>query len=227
MWPLLGAALVTGLLGSMHCIGMCGPLALAVACGKRGGETGRLLLFVIGKAGTYVGLGAAAGAVGAAFGQAAMGSKAAAVVALVAGTLMIALGFQSAWRLRPVKASGPSGLGSLLARVLERGGRLAPLLAGLLAGFLPCGLVYAMVARAVATGSVAMGGLVMAAFGVGTAPALVAAGWLGSRLSGRSRRLGEWIAAAAVIIMGLMVLWRGLKFLMADPSAAADGCHCH
>ena len=225
MWPLLGAALVAGLFGSLHCIGMCGPLALAVACGRKGGETARLVLFVTGKAGTYVALGAAAGTVGAAFGHASMGPKAAGIVALVAGTLMVAFGFQSAWRLRPVHAGGPSRIGNLLGRVLERRGRSAPFLAGVLAGFLPCGLLYAMIAQAVAAGSTALGGLVMASFGLGTAPSLIAAGWIGSRFSARSRRLGEWVAASAVILMGLMVVWRGVKFLLADPGAAAHSCH--
>ena len=226
MFPLLGAALVMGLLGSLHCIGMCGPLALAVACGRQGGETGRLLLYVTGKAATYVALGAAAGTLGAAFGHDSMGPKAGAIVALVAGTLMVAFGFQSAWKLRPVRAGGPSRIGNLLGRVLERRGRSAPFLAGVLTGFLPCGLLYAMIAQAVATGSAAFGALVMASFGLGTAPSLVAAGWIGSRLGGRSRRLGEWIAAAAVIVMGLMVILRGVRFLLADPDAAADQpCH--
>ena len=214
---LLASALVTGLLGSVHCAGMCGPLALAVACGRPEAAGRRLALFAVGKTFTYVLLGLAAGTLGtAAVGWASPG-RTAGVVALVAGTLMIAFGLHTLTR-RARPAARPSALGALMARVLSARRPEAPLLAGSLAGLLPCGLVYAMVAQALAAGSALAGGLVMASFGLGTAPSVVAAGWLGSRLGVRHRRLGEWLAAAAVVLMGALAVWRGLRVLLgAEP----------
>ncbi|MDF1563654.1 MAG: sulfite exporter TauE/SafE family protein [Deltaproteobacteria bacterium] len=223
------AAATTGLLGSLHCAGMCGPLALAIGTGSDH-PLGRLLLFVTGKAGTYAILGTIAGLLGAAFGAASsktvLGESGLAWVALVAGTLMIGLGVQNLWRrLAPRPGSRPSAISLLLGKVLRTRSPWSPVVAGALTGLLPCGLTWAMTAQALAAGSALSGALVMAAFGAGTAPAMVVSGWLGSRLSGTSRRQGEILAASAVIAMGAVAIWRGVMILSADPAAAASCCH--
>ncbi len=227
MSALLFSALLVGLLGSLHCAGMCGPLAVAVSCGHGddddgggGGPTTRLGLFLAGKLLTYAALGAAAGAVGAAFGSPALGAGAFGALALVAGVLMVWLGGRSLWKKRRGgEESVPGPVDVLLEATLKKRRLASSFLAGNLTGLLPCGMVYAMVAQSLVAGTALGGALVMAAFGAGTSPSLLAAGLASRFLSGRARGFGEKVAGAAVIVMGLVALWRGASLLLADPAA--------
>ncbi len=218
---LVGSALGVGLLGSLHCAGMCGPLAVAVGAAGGARPLLSLSLWVTGKALTYAILGVVAGTVGAAFGSPGLGTRPMAVLALSAGVLMILLGSRSLWRqARP--GSGQGGpLGVLLAAVLSRKGPWVPLAAGLLTGLLPCGLVYAMTAQSLSVASPLWGAAIMLAFGLGTAPSLLGAGMLSGLLRSRTRRLGEIVAALAVVFMGSTVAWRGAQMLMTHASTAS------
>lgn len=225
--PALGAA-AAGFLGSLHCVGMCGPLALAL--GGAGGEhaAGRMARLLLGKSTTYVLLGLFAGLVGSGIGSASVGSDLQAMVALVAGVVMVVLGLEN----QGIGAGDRSGTGarpgavsSLLVRLLRSGDGRAPFFGGMLVGLLPCGLVYAMVAQALATGSILGGGLVMTGFAVGTAPALAATSWLGSRIQGHWRQTGERLAAGAVVLMGVVSIYRGGSALWSVSSGTAMHCH--
>lgn len=149
------------------------------------------------------------------------------MLALLVGIAMIGIGGHALWRrIRPSVAggNGSGAVGTLLKAVLSSRGPAAPLFAGLLAGLLPCGLVYAMIAQSLTAGTTVGGGLVMAAFGLGTAPSLMAAGGLGRTLGGRARAWGESLAALSVVAMGSVALWRGLAVLL-DASGAGGCCH--
>lgn len=225
MTPLLLAALVVGLLGSLHCAGMCGPLAVVVGCGGPAqGASKRLSLFVAGKTLTYVTLGASAGIIGAAVDPTGLRGDAFALLALFAGVLMVYFGVTVLWRRLSKHRSKPSPTERLLQRVLQSRNPSMPIAAGMLVGLLPCGLVYGMLAQSLATGGVLEGALVMVAFGLGTAPSLFATGWLSTRVSGRSRRWGERLAAVSVILMGLIAVGRGALGLTAEPGEA-PACH--
>jgi len=80
---------------------------------------------------------------------------------------------------------------------------------GLATGFLPCGLSWAMIAKAAATQNVAVGFLTMIAFGLGTIPILLMTGVSASFFSLKTRLFGERIAALSVILMGLILVYRG------------------
>lgn len=219
--PLAAAAAATGFLGSLHCVGMCGPLALALGGAGGSGVSLRLLRFVAGKSVTYVVLGLLAGLIGSGLGGQGAGTDFQSMIALVAGVVMVALGIEN----RGGDAqSSPSAVGSLLVRLLRDGQGRAPLVGGMLVGLLPCGLVYAMVAQALATGSILEGGLVMTGFALGTAPAMLLSGWLGSRLSAAARQTGERLASGAVVVMGLVAIYRGATALW---FATPAGLHCH
>lgn len=221
-------AFLTGLFGSLHCLGMCGPLAAAIggASARRPGR--KMAEFLAGKLCSYAGLGALAGSLGAAFGsEGAGGPRVLGAVAVLSGTLMIWLGLdgmRGPMGHRP--GARPSAAGVVMAHLLRTGGRAAPFLAGALAGLLPCGPVQAMLAQGVALGSAWGGAGVMLAFGAGTSPALAAAGLLGGRVTGRWRRTGETLAALAVIAMGALAIARGLAALSAAPGVPAGCCHC-
>ena len=117
----------------------------------------------------------------------------------------------------------PGPVSTLLSSALRSRTQAAPLLAGVLAGLLPCGLVWAMVARSLTAGSPLAGGVVMAAFGLGTTPSLAAAGFVSRVATGRTRRWGEIAAATAVVVMGVVGIWRGVNGLLAPGSC--PGCH--
>ena len=77
---------------------------------------------------------------------------------------------------------------------------------GLVLGLLPCGLVYGALAAAAGTGGMLDGALAMAAFGAGTVPALVAAGWLGLILRRRLQTTSRWIAAPLLVANATLML---------------------
>jgi sulfite exporter TauE/SafE len=190
MIGLLAAAAIAGLVGSPHCIGMCG--GFAILCGRRIPDTA---IWHIGRITSYAGLGALAGA----FGSLVPGpSWAAAVVslALMAWFSAALAGFVAEPRL---VIPGLKKLGSKMA---GDPGLLARYSFGLVNGLLPCGLVYAALAVPVATGSPEWGALAMVAFGLGTIPSLSVIALGIRRVAARDIRIRRAVAAG-VLIAGL------------------------
>jgi sulfite exporter TauE/SafE len=197
----LSFALTLGLISGLHCLQMCGPIALVVGSGRP------LFQYNAGRILTYSFLGAVAGSAGKALvllGRPASIVTGAAMV--VAGVSM--LGFAPAKGLITI---GKRGGFSKLAGGLLRAGRNRFLL-GLTLGFLPCGLVYAALLKAMDSAGALAGAATMMAFGLGTSVALVAVGY-GAGFCGR------WMARLApfsVMLAGAVLLWRGIA-----------GAHCH
>lgn len=215
---------VGGLAGSLHCVGMCGPFALALGSGER--RVWRSLLYNLGRVGTLLGLGALSGAFGAvvlASGPAVLAGR---VLALVAGTFMLVIALEAlglASILGPRAAAlAQATVGRALAVVLRSGSPAAALAFGAMNAFLPCHLIYAFVAQAAATASAAEGTAVMAAFGLGTVPAMLGLGLSGRLLSARLRRLLGPAAGLLVLLFALLTIGRGLGFL---PDHPAGGQH--
>ncbi len=208
-----------GFISSLHCVQMCGPIVLTYSVGLSANKDGARppliwahLAYNAGRTVTYSALGALAGLVGGSVGflGGMMGvQNTAAVVAgaamLVAGLLM--LGFGPGRRLfrnvaLPTRFLRP--VGSLISSPSLR----SKFGLGLLLGFLPCGLVYGALLRAVGTASALHGALTLVAFGAGTSLALVAIG-LGSSVATRYlARWGTTVAAATVMAMGAMLILR-------------------
>jgi len=229
---------LAGFAGSFHCIGMCGGFACALGADPRGaGATSvRHVLYNTGRLTTYCFLGALAGGLGQAIctslrlrsepGTAFLsvsldaGQRA---LAVMAGLLMIimALSFFGlrGWH-RVTSSFGGSTLVISLRSLLRRPGHAAPLAFGVLNGFLPCPLVYAMVAQAASTVDVLSGCLTMAVFGLGTFPAMLAMGGLGRLLAPRWRHRGVRLAGGFILALGLITLGRGVV-----PMAGGHGLH--
>lgn len=221
---MLISALILGLLGSLHCAGMCGPLALALPQTSGSGVsylTGRVC-YNVGRVVTYVVLGLLFGLVGQTF-----------VVAGVQQWASIALG---AVLLCGLAASKRLAVAQPVTRVLQiiktRMGRLLKersILAlgtlGALNGLLPCGLVYVACAGATASGSMLSGAEYMLVFGLGTVPMM-----LGISLSGRlvpvtlRLRLRSLIPVS-VFMLGSLLILRGMALGIpyVSPSAPASG----
>lgn len=225
----LAAPFGLGLVGSLHCAQMCGPLVLAYSLPMQaagfGRQAGAHVAYNAGRVLTYVLLGAAAGALGGGVGLVGEVAGVANVSALVAGGLLIAAGLALAGVTSKRKwiAVRRPGAGAWLSRVTARwltspsGSR--KFLMGLGLGFLPCGLVYAGLLSALSTGDPLRGALHMAAFGAGTAPMLLGIG-LGSQPLGRwTGSAGPRLAAISVLAMGVLLVVRGMM------AQAAPHCH--
>lgn len=224
-------ALLLGLLGSLHCAGMCGPLALALpTTGARPRDfvAGRLA-YNLGRIVTYCLLGLVFGLVGQSLVLA--GVQRWASIGLGVALL---LGLFGSRRLAPALALTRlvDRLKSGMAGLLRRRSIAALGVLGLLNGLLPCGLVYAACAGAVATGSLVSGARYMALFGVGTVPMMLAIG-LSGKLLPVSRRLKlVRVVPAAVCLLAALLILRGLSLgipylspnLAAGPGATAC-CH--
>lgn len=232
-------ALALTFAGSAHCAGMCGGFVLAAAAGRRGA---RLLsdhaLLQLGKATSYVFLGAMAGAFGAALVQGRGFVWGTRVLALLAGVALVGAGLS----LLGYGRGGGRLLGALaplyassLGRLLQARPPGASLVAGLVLGFLPCPLVYAGLAAAAASGSPARGAATLAGVALGTLPALllvVALGRVGSPLF--RQRLAQ-AAAVLLIATGLITAWRGMgaphdhaaHVASPDAGGAQDRAHHH
>ena len=206
----LGAALLAGLFSSLHCIGMCGPLA-TVGCraGFTRSTTLAPLLFVTGKLAAYSVLGLLAGWIGATLiGTGALG-RTTAIISLAGGVLMLLVILWS----RIKSTTGTSAISVKLARVAMKFGPRAPLILGVSAALLPCGLLYAMVARSAAAGEPISGMTLMQAFGLGTTPALLGLGILLRWIPQRWNRFGAVAGEVVIALTALVLIWRGIAGL--------------
>ncbi len=208
------AGLAFGFLGSVHCIGMCGPLALSLpgANQLRGRFLLDRLLYNLGRAVTYTLLGGLVGTLGRA--AALAGAQQALSVGI--GTIMI-LAAAVPWVSRQVRQLEQAPA-ALLSRVTKPMGRLyrsggfgAMLVIGMLNGLLPCGFVYAALATALTTGSIGNSMIFMAAFGLGTGPALLAVSLLGRLASTAWRTRLQRLVPYGLALVGLLLVVRGLE----------------
>ncbi len=210
LWP---AALVLGAAGSAHCIGMCGPIALAVPSmgADRRSRWMSTALLNSGRLISYALLGLAFGAFGEGLRLAGLQQS----VSVIAGILLLIAALAPSV-LERVGAQGRpamaiSRLRGALARHLRRTAPEAIFLTGVLNGLLPCGLVYTAAIGAAAAGTAMQGAVLMLLFGAGTLPALVAvrlgSGLIGTRARTYLRRLSPVVVGA----MGLLLILRGSR----------------
>jgi sulfite exporter TauE/SafE len=188
--------LATGLLGSFHCVGMCGGFVLSID--RRGRPSWRRVgaqaAFHLGKAATYVLLGGVVGALGATFVHARGFTVAQAVLAVAAGVLMVLAGLQLLGLLKDLPLGRLFGPGSAYARAVH----------GVL------NLVYAFLAYAASTGSVLSAMGTMGLLALCSVPALVAVAFGGALLAPGVRARWIRVGGGVVVLLGLVTLARGL-----------------
>jgi sulfite exporter TauE/SafE len=220
----LSSLFLLGLLGSGHCIGMCGPLVVAFP-----GQSGRFsahLVYHGGRLLTYVVIGAVMGALGGGWGFLAGGQGASAGLArfqvwlslLVALALLVLGLFRLGIMREPSWLSVTPAAASSRRAALFRGARAgkpeALFFTGVLMGNLPCGLSYAAFIRTLAAGGWIHGALQALAFGLGTLPALLLVGTAFMGLLRRQRRLSDAIAGVVMVAMGVNVAADALAALL-------------
>ena len=202
---------LAGLLGSAHCVGMCGGFALSIGASTESLSENvfRQSLYTAGRVFTYSTLGAAAGFGGLRLMQ--LNTHLPAWLAIVAGLFLIFQGLVTTGLLpkRNVLSKPPCLAASFFGTLLQGGNRMRSFLAGLVTGFLPCGLLYGMLAGAASTSNLSAGAVMMAAFGFGTMPVMVLTGCSGSLVSLVARRRLFYVAGWCVIITGAITLSRG------------------
>ena len=225
---------IGGLLGSSHCIGMCGGFAVLLGISQTGWRTNLAaqLTYSAGRIFTYCFLGAAAGSLGAMFGdRAGSWMNVPAVLCVLAGLFLVVEGLAAAgfevrrWR-RQKTETGAIGCTTLplFAALLKTRGLQSAFSAGMLTGFIPCGLVYAFISLAASAGGFAAGILIMGLFGLGTIPLMVITGVGGSLLSIMQRQRIVKIAAWCVVLTGLVTVARGAGFVRLPSVNETIGC---
>jgi sulfite exporter TauE/SafE len=218
-----------GLLGSGHCVGMCGGFALLLGGNRLGlaANLGRQLVYSLGRVGTYTVGGAVAGYGGWRLGTLlAPAVNAQALLSVAAGLLLVVQGLSAAgvlrWRLL---THGPACIGPASFAALLRARPLWQVFAaGVLNGLLPCGLVYAYLALACSSGDLLGGAATMALFGLGTVPALLLVGSGGAMLGVVLRQRLLRVAAWCVVLTGLLAVARGISFAQASQPADPAAC---
>lgn len=208
---ILFALLSAGFIGSFaHCATMCGPFVLMQAGGQRASGfvlrrsvAGLLPFYHLGRLSTYVGLGALAGGFGGSVAELTELHGVLAALLGAAALMFLLQALKSVMPMIPIPAvTFGSRFGAAIADIARPILRGSPgsflgvrgLALGLVLGFLPCGFLYSALVAAAASGNALAGGAAMAAFGLGTVPALALVGILGAGITQRWRR----IAAAAL-----------------------------
>lgn len=239
----LVAAVTLGFFGSLHCLGMCGPLALALLpTGSSAPSLGRIAVassfYNLGRVATYALLGLAFGLLGSAA-RLAGAQQFLSIATGVVILLWLVLPKAYTQRFSTTRRAGAAiaKMKWTLSRLLRSHRFAAPFGVGLLNGLLPCGFVYLALAGALAQSSLVGSMLFMALFGAGTLPAMLALalpnGFLSPSFRFSIRRLlpvGTTVVALLLIVRGLAL---GVPYLSpklsASPTtqAAASACHQH
>ena len=212
-----------GLLGSGHCVGMCGAFAVAIgwSADRPRENFVRQTVYSCGRCFTYAFLGAVAG-----FGGQQIQRSLVTVtsvqsgLSIFAGLALLVTGLVSAglvpssdrWLKRAASCPAATHFRNLL-----RSKQLANVfLAGLATGFLPCGLVYAFLALALSSDGMLSGTAIMATFGLGTLPLMLSVGVSSSFIGLESRKRLVKLAAISVILVGGLTIFRGAHGVAAD-----------
>jgi len=221
---------LAGAAGSFHCLGMCSGFALSLAPDRaaRWRTIGRHLLYNTGRVTSYCFLGVVAGTLGHAALHGGPVGTTQRLLAVGSGILMIVMALQFFGVRLPRPQIAAAGAGLLLRGVrglLQAPGAAAPVAFGVFNGLLPCPLVYAFIAQAVATGSLVKGTLTMVFFGLGTFPAMLAVGLAGCSLTPKWRLRGVRMAGALILFFGFVTVARGLLPMLPMPAMLSMAGH--
>ena len=208
---ILITAFVLGLMGSFHCIGMCGPIALSLPL--RGNNFGQKitggLLYNLGRTTTYGMMGAFFGLIGQSFHLLGFQQW----ISVIMGSLMIVsvfLPFLFKNHIRFNLEFFTVPLRKTIQQLFRKRSYKGLFLIGLGNGLLPCGLVYLAIAGAIGAGSVTLGIAFMVFFGLGTLPMMLVISWIGNVFTLVIRNKMNKIIPFIVVIIGIIFILRGL-----------------
>jgi hypothetical protein len=210
----LYTALTIGLIGSFHCIGMCGPIAVALPVGNRSwaGKVAGVLLYNLGRAATYGVLGAAFGLLGKGIQMAGFQQWASILIGVVMIlSVLFPMLFRGKISIDQLLTGYAARLISKFRKLFGRATYKNLLVIGLLNGLLPCGLVYVAVAGALNTNGVLSGIAFMVVFGLGTIPVMMSVTLLGNVIGQKLRKQMNHIIPVFIVMLGIIFILRGLS----------------
>ena len=234
IWQFIIAGFILGLVGSLHCVGMCGPLALALPV-QYLYKSQRLfanVLYQFGRVITYSSLGLIFGLAGRQVYLAGFQEW----FSIGMGALIIFLLIQY-WIFRRNVRPGLLtrfyiAVQRVMIKILKTGGATSFLLFGMGNGLLPCGMVYIALAGALVTTAVHQSVLFMAMFGLGTMPAMIAISFFGQFVNVKVRNSFRKIVPVFVAAMAVVLILRGMNLgipfispVLPSASQAAVSCH--
>jgi uncharacterized protein len=227
--PLLGAVLSASLVGSVHCAGMCGPLVVVYsAAGSRSRGWISHVAYHGGRALSYIGVGALFGVLGSAVDVAGKAAGVFYLAALLSGALVMLFGISVLFPALRIPSPTLRHFAPKLVQLGRKRSTARASLLGLLTPFLPCGWLYAFALTAAGTGSGARGALVMAAFWLGTVPALLGVGTIAHSLSQKVRARIPIVTGVALLMMGTLGVF--YRMTLPLPQASSPSTHevsCH
>ena len=221
---LLGTVFVASLLGSLHCIGMCGPIALIASSNpSSNSKIGPTIAYSLGRLLAYATVGALFGALGHALNAGTSLASWQQTATYVAGILMIVVGGISLARCYGAKIKLPTfvqPIQQLLQSGFRRAKGLPPytraFVIGGLASLMPCGWLYTFAIAAAGTGSPIWGSALMATFWAGTVPIMVALTIGFDSISGRIQKRVPSIMATLVIFVGFFTIFHRAPVALAS-----------
>ena len=234
MFTIISTGLVLGLAGSLHCVGMCGPLSLGLPMHETS-QSRRMIalaLYHLGRIITYSLLGLLFGLMGRKFYLAGMqqGLSIALGVVMLVVTLQYFV-FRYAYQPVFIKKMY-SRLQQAMMRVMKTLSLPNYMLFGAMNGLLPCGMVYVAIAAAMSTNGILTGTVMMASFGAGTLPAMFALALFGYMVKMPARNQLRRLSPYFVCAIGLVLILRGLNLgipfvspVMEDAPQPAIDCH--
>ncbi len=208
-------AFMTGILGSGHCLGMCGSLVSGFFMRHGASSSAPYLVYHAARVSVYGLIGLTAASLGAVLVQTGLFGKAQGILQIAAGLIVILLGLDllGVSPIRNTLSFAPlAWLRRQFAESTKRGPLVGAAIAGSLNGLMPCSMTMAMAVQATTAPSPAQGGLLLLAFGAGTLPSMLAASYLFGKLGAKTRGMLLRGAALFVIALGISTLWQGLAY---------------
>lgn len=209
---MLISALIFGLLGSFHCVGMCGPIAFLLPVDRENNlrKITQILLYHLGRITSYAIIGLAFGLIGKSLSLFGLQQQ----LSIIIGVLMLVSIIIPSPKFSS-RISAPiyklfSGLKNSLAKELRKKRNDTFFTVGFLNGFLPCGLVYMAVFGAIASGNTFQGSLYMVLFGLGTVPLMTSTIWIGNFISLKVRQNIRKAIPVLLAVIAVMFIIRGL-----------------
>lgn len=227
---------ILGLLGSLHCVGMCGPIAFMLPVDRSNSIKKVIQIFTyhFGRLLAYSIIGIAFGLIGKSLYIFGLQQK----LSIVIGVIMILVVLLPYKHFNRYNLSKPlfkmiSRLKTKLGKALTKKTADTFLTIGFLNGFLPCGLVYMAVFGSMAMGNALQGGLYMILFGMGTIPLMTTAIYIGKFINVKAKQRIQRLIPVLVIIIGVLFVLRGLglgipyisPMPMQDIAAGSIECH--
>ena len=210
---ILVIALSLGLIANLHCIGMCGPISLALPLNRKNAFTAILgiLIYTFGRSMGYASLGLIIGFIG----LSADLIGALQWLSIISGILIILFAWKSYYNQAPqlgkLNAFISKSMGKIFKAKSDKGKNKRLLSFGIINAFLPCGMVYVALLSAMNTGSISNSALFMIFFGLGTAPGFIVLALLKDKIFRWNFLSKKIVVASLVSLVGLAILLRGMN----------------